>query len=287
MPHWIPSWPEAWGAAVVLALLARILLVRLQRPSVVPALLREVAVVAGLFGLWQLVGSQAVRTVNDARARGEAIWHVERALHLPSEASIQHLTAPHPWLVEFFNGYYVYAHFSSLGLMLLWVFLRHRAAYPRARNAVAFTTFACLVVSLVAVAPPRLLDARYGITDSAAAFGQSVYGPLGTGIADQCSAMPSVHVAWATLVGVFVYRLGAGRARWLGPLHTTLTLTVVVATGNHYWLDAIVAGLIVAASVVATSRVSAGAIDRDGESRADLPHAAVGQAAESLHEHSH
>ncbi|MDQ1635690.1 MAG: hypothetical protein QOJ32_2499 [Frankiaceae bacterium] len=287
MPHWIPSWPEAWGAALVLALVSRLLVLRLRGPGVLPALLRETAIVAALFGLWQFVGTHAVRAVGDAVGRGEAIWHVERMFHLPSEAAVQRLTAPHPWLVQFFNGYYVYAHFSTLGLMLLWVFLRHRAAYPQARNAVVLTTFACLAISLVAVAPPRLLDGRFGITDSAAAFGQSVYGPPGTGIADQFSAMPSVHVAWAALVGVLVYRTARGRARWLGPLHLFLTLVVVVSTGNHYWLDAAVAGLIVAASVVATDRASAGAVDRNDESRADPPHAAVGQPAESLDEHGH
>ncbi len=253
MPHWVPSWPEAWGTAVALAMLSRLLLVRLRRPSVVPALLREAAVVCGLFGLWQFVGTHAVRVVSDAVGRGEAIWHLERWLHLPSEASVQGLASPHPWLVQFFNGYYVYMHFSMLGLMLLWVFLRHRDAYARTRNAVALTTFACLLISLVAVAPPRLLDGRFGITDSAAEYGQSVYGAVGTGITDQFSAMPSVHVAWAALVGVIVFRTADSRARWLGPLHTLITLTVVVATGNHYWLDGVVAGIVVAAALALTA----------------------------------
>jgi PAP2 superfamily len=68
------------------------------------------------------------------------------------------------------------------------------------RNAVAASTAICLLISLVPVAPPRMLTSL-GFVDLAARYGQSVYVALGsTAGADQLSAMPSVHVAWAVLV---------------------------------------------------------------------------------------
>jgi membrane-associated phospholipid phosphatase len=57
---------------------------------------------------------------------------------------------------------------------------------------------------------------------------------------DQLSAMPSVHVAWAVLVGFYAWRIGNSRWRWLGPAHAAITVFVVVASGNHWWLDGIV-----------------------------------------------
>jgi hypothetical protein len=57
---------------------------------------------------------------------------------------------------------------------------------------------------------------------------------------DQLSAMPSVHIIWAVLVGWTVWRVSASKWRWIGPLHTVLTITVVLATANHYWADGIV-----------------------------------------------
>jgi hypothetical protein len=78
---------------------------------------------------------------------------------------------------------------------------------------------------------------------------------LGFG-ADQLSAMPSVHVAWAVLIGWSVARIGTGPWRWLGPAHAVVTVLVVVATANHFWADGIVAVavLIACAAVEAAVR---------------------------------
>jgi hypothetical protein len=102
------------------------------------------------------------------------------------------------------------------------------------------------------VAPPRVLGSDTllagglggigsagGIVDTAARYGQSVYGG-GLG-ADQFGAMPSVHVLWAVTVGWYAVKIGRSRWRYLGPVHTVLTIFIVIATGNHWWLDGIVA----------------------------------------------
>ena len=108
--------------------------------------------------------------------------------------------------------------------------------YRPVRQVMAWTTLGCLLVQLVPVAPPRMLP---GIVDTAMSYGQSVYA---NGLPfDQLSAMPSVHVAWAVLIGWYVWRISPSRWRFLGPMHAALTVTVVVVTGNHWWLDGIVA----------------------------------------------
>jgi hypothetical protein len=53
--------------------------------------------------------------------------------------------------------------------------------------------------------------------------------------------MPSVHVAWSVLVAWAVITRSRSRWRWLILLHPFVTVFVVVATGNHYWADGIVA----------------------------------------------
>jgi hypothetical protein len=84
--------------------------------------------------------------------------------------------------------------------------------------------------------------------DTGLAYGQSVYGALGRGIAGQLQAMPSIHVAWAALIGWAAYVASTSRWRWIGPLHFAITFVVVAVTGNHYWLDGIVAmGVLVGA----------------------------------------
>jgi hypothetical protein len=155
-------------------------------------------------------------------------------VRLPSEHDLQHLIAGHKLITEACNLYYATMHFTMLFVFLCWLFVRHREVYAPIRTTLALTTLACLLVQLMPVAPPRLMP---GFTDTAVKYGQSVYG-LGF---DSLSAMPSVHVAWAVLIGWFVARVSDSPWRWIGPLHACVTVFVVVATANHYWADGIVA----------------------------------------------
>jgi hypothetical protein len=161
---------------------------------------------------------------------------------------------PHPWLVEGANTFYGYAHLNGMALFLLWIWWRHRQQYARARTVIVLSTLACLLVQIVPVAPPRLLAER-GFVDTALAYGQSVYGEFGTGMANQLSAMPSVHVGWAVIVAVFVWRCGGRGWRWLGVAHAVTTTLVVVVTANHWWLDGIVAAGFVAIALPVGARL--------------------------------
>jgi MFS superfamily sulfate permease-like transporter len=63
--------------------------------------------------------------------------------------------------------------------------------------------------------------------------------------------MPSVHVGWALIVAFAVITVSRSRWRWLAAGYPLLTLLVVVVTANHFWLDGIAAGLLVAAVLAA------------------------------------
>ena len=95
-----------------------------------------------------------------------------------------------------------------------------------------------------------------------------MYGPIGQGISDQLSAMPSVHVAWSLWVAVVVIAAAHTRWRWLIVLHPIATLFAVVATANHWWADGIVAAFLLAFAVVADNVVR-GLIRRRRTPRAD------------------
>ena len=242
-------WLEWQPAAVLACVFAVIALV--ARPhgyrsaTVVAAFAQELAVMFTLYGVWRLANHLSLMQVNGAIWRGRWLWDVERAWHLPNEVTIQQMVLPHPLLTQFANIYYAVAHVPALIIFLVWLFSRHRADYPRVRNVLALTTLACLLIQLVPVAPPRLVPGL-GIVDAPLLYHQSVYGPIGTGIAAQLSAMPSVHVAWALLVGVGVVMATTSRWRWVVLAHPILTCWAVVATGNHFWLDGLAAAVILA-----------------------------------------
>jgi hypothetical protein len=149
---------------------------------------------------------------------------------------VQHLVLGHRLIVEGANLYYAAMHMTVMLAFLIWLFLRHRDRYRPVRMVMAWTTLGCLLLQLLPVAPPRMLP---GIIDTGLIYDQSVYShglPI-----DQLSAMPSVHVAWAVLVGYYTWRISPSHWRYIGPAHSVITIFVVVATGNHWWLDGIVA----------------------------------------------
>jgi hypothetical protein len=209
----------------------------------------ESALLFGLYALWQFAGSFTVMGTSGALPRGRWLWDAERVLHLPSETALQRLVLPHPLLVQACNLYYDVLHFPLLGACLIWLYARHRADYPRIRTTVALFTGISLLIQLIPVAPPRLL-ASTGMVDTAVQYGQSVYAWNGGFDADEFSAMPSVHVGWALIVAIAVITVSRSRWRWLAAAYPVLTLLVVVVTANHFWLDGIAAGLLVALVLV-------------------------------------
>jgi PAP2 superfamily len=264
----------SWSQAAVLAMfLAGFGL--LVRPAgrhwlvVTTAVCRETSLVLALFSFWQLAGQVSLLRLSAARGHGLWIWHFERTLHFPSEVTVQRWFVPYPLIIKFFNVYYATVHFPALIIFLVWCFFWHREHYPSVRNTVAILTAACLLIQLIPVAPPRMF-ANLGFVDTALRYGQSVYGAVGSGFADQLSAMPSVHVGWAVLIAVFVLRLSKSPWRWLVLVHTSLTILIVTVTANHWWLDGVVAVILLGMAIV-TERWSRALVTRLRASRVSVP----------------
>ena len=217
---------------------------------------REAGVIVGLYVLWQLILDQLVTGVSGAVRRGQWIWDVERALHLPSEASFQRLVLPHPLVAQASNGYYSGLHFPAMIGCLVWIFARHRDRYRWMRLNLILVTGISALVQAIPVAPPRLISGL-GMVDTGVLYHQSDYGPSGLHDPGQLISMPSVHVAWAVLVAVAVIAISRNRWRWLVLLHPVVTMAVVVDTANHFWLDGIVAAVIVGAVLAAEAALTA------------------------------
>lgn len=208
--------------------------------SSVGAFARELAIVLGLYALWLAIGTISVVKVDGAMHAGTQIWNIERAIGLPNERSLQHVFLHSSALIQACNVYYAIVHLPSMLIFLLWLWFFHRPQYRTVRNLVALSTLGCLILQMIPVAPPRLVPSLH-VIDTPAMFGQAVYPSFGKNGPAQLSAMPSVHVTWAVIVGVTIVLVASSRGRWFALAHPVVTTLVVVVTGNHYWLDAIVA----------------------------------------------
>ena len=136
-------------------------------------------------------------------------------------------------------------HVPALVGFLVWLFVRHRDRYPHWRVGLAVVTAGCLAIRWVRVAPPRYLT-DLGYQDLSEICGPSVYGEVGSGVSDQFTAMPSIHVGWAAVVSFGIFLSTTSRWRWFFLLHVVITTLVVAATGHHWWMDGVVAVLLLA-----------------------------------------
>lgn len=216
-----------------------------------PSGLREAAMLASLFGAYELLRMLGRSAVDDAVDRGQWIVRWQASLGLPSEAWAQGLVMPQEGLVAAVNTYYVFVHFPGTAMFLVWMWRRHRHQYEYFRNVlVALTVAGLLLHALLPVAPPRLLP-ESGFVDTMAVVGPTAYGDgPAASLANQYAAFPSLHVGWALVVAYGVLRVSASRIRWLLVLHPATTVVVVVVSANHYWADAAAAAALLAAAVL-------------------------------------
>jgi hypothetical protein len=208
---------------------------------------KELAI-AGAVYLAYWFGRMLTRDSHVAASRNaERVIDFERTLGGFTEMTLQRWAIDVPGVVELLNRYYVWVHFPATITFLLWVFAVRRHAYATIRSWFAAVTVAGLVIHvLFPLAPPRMTP---GFVDTLDAFGPDIYtDDTSRSIANQFAAMPSLHFGWALIVAIGLGRLTRRRRRlWMA--HPVITLLAIVVTGNHYWLDAAVAGVLVVAAV--------------------------------------
>lgn len=215
----------------------------------------------GLFCLiYEELRDHTVQAGTVAASHALSIVSAERALGLFHEQAVQAAFRGTQGVIDVFNLYYGGTHFLIPAAILVWLALRHPGRYALARTALAVTTgVAFLFFWLFPVAPPRLLPGRFGIIDTLNAVGTSGHFEtrLITTAGDIYASMPSLHVGWAVWCALAVYpvvRHWALRCLVIAyPLATTL---VVVATGNHFFLDAIAGAVLAVASWASVKWIS-------------------------------
>ena len=222
--------------------------------------LREVPLIAMLYLIYAGGRILASHHTGEAFHHAEQVWSLERAIGLPSEHSLQQLALNWTWLIKALGAYYARVHFPVTIAVLIWLFVRRPEAYPWFRWTLALLTgFGLVGHVLYPLAPPRMLT-DHGMVDTAKTYGDSVYGQVGTGLANQFAAMPSLHVGWAVLIAVALITTLRSKWRWLAIVHPVITIVVVVITGNHYWLDGIIACLLLLLALTLTRSLRPAAV---------------------------
>lgn len=225
--------------------------------------IREVALLAALWVIYSLSRLVAANDLSLARDRAGDVLHIESLLHLDVEMWLNSTLAPITGLAVPMAFWYATLHYIVTPAVLLFLFFRRRTDYSRARNAIVIGSAIGLVCYvLLPTAPPRLmpgggyLDAL-AMTSGHGWWGGDASAPAGLGhITNELAAMPSLHVGWTVWVAWAVWRHTNLVGRAVACLYVAGTTFVVVATGNHWILDAVAGAAVVAIGIVISGRVA-------------------------------
>jgi hypothetical protein len=230
-------------------------------PTVRPYLVGELVVVLFLLKLYDVVRTHSNLRKGDAIRTGRDLFDFEKWLHIDFEPAFNHWTVDHRFFNYLASYWYQYAHITISMLVLAWCWYWRPAAYRTFRNALVLINLAGLTVFLLLpVAPPRLLPGSGFIdADRLVGFGSNDVGPV---TADAYGAFPSLHIAWATWVVAVTYTLvRSDRLARAWVVYPFITVLAIVATGNHFVLDA-VAGALLALAALKVARHHWGRTDR-------------------------
>ncbi|MDQ0910959.1 hypothetical protein QFZ22_006944 [Streptomyces canus] len=253
-PYYRSPIPTAYAAPVPARLPRVPMLPFLRRVLTRPNLLLELLLIRVTYAAYQQVRLAATGGTNSAgraaaEEHGRQILDLERLLHIDIEHWVNHAVVKVDWLRNFFDFYYESFHFVVPLSVLAVLYWRRPGDYRWARASLGFATLLALVgFWLYPLAPPRLMpalgviDTVHGVQD----FSKPDYGTL-TALTNQYAAMPSLHFGWSLWCGVVIAIIAP---RWwmkgLGLLHPLFTVSAIVATGNHWVLDAVGGAAVVA-----------------------------------------
>ncbi|WP_328870875.1 phosphatase PAP2 family protein [Streptomyces sp. NBC_00287] len=217
------------------------LLHRLRAPRR-PRLWFEILLIAVSYWTYSLVRNAVPEQRGEALRNADWIWKAEQTLGLAVEQSFNQAVNSVTWLIVGMNYYYATLHFVVTLGVLVWLYRSHPGRYAATRTVLFATTgVALLGYYLYPLAPPRLMTGGNFIDT---VLVHQTWGSMASGdlknMSNQYAAMPSMHIGWSLWCGLTIFALASlPWVRILGLLYPVATLVVIVATANHFWLDAV------------------------------------------------
>jgi membrane-associated phospholipid phosphatase len=208
-------------------------------------LLRQLGVFAALYYAYRLTRGAVHGKAADAFENARHVVDIERSLHIFVEPSVQAWASGSSLVTDAASWMYINAQTSVTLGALVWLYLFRNDSFYFVRNMFAIAFLLAIVgYVLVPTAPPRFLP-EWGFQDTVSEFTHisqdnvtlnALYNPY--------AAIPSMHVAFALMIGWPISRLVRWRAlKVFWALYPLLVTFVIVATANHFITDAVLGAL--------------------------------------------
>jgi membrane-associated phospholipid phosphatase len=209
--------------------------------------LRDWWPVLAAFALCPLMASLAPDDPAEPLHRAAALRTLESGLGTHFEPAAVAWLSARPALHAAAGFFYLWVHLPATVGVLVWVWLERRRAFGSVRNAFLLTQGTTVAINALLPTAPPLMD---GGEAARAAGGSEVAYVLQSPFA----AMPSGHVAFATFVsGTLIVLVRKWPLRVAAGGYLALVVAIVIATGNHFCLDAAAGAAIAAIALRATA----------------------------------
>jgi hypothetical protein len=183
----------------------------------------------------------------------EALIEFERSLHMFWEPTIQQATLQAHWIQELANAVYAYLHFPVLIAVGLWLWFKRRAEFLFMRSVMFISmVFGLAFYYFLPAAPPRLLSLHgydFGFVDTVFGGNTNISYAQPSYLLNEYAAIPSFHFGWIAMASAAVWV--NTKSRWLRGVAVLLSVVMawaIVASANHFFIDMILGGLVVAVS---------------------------------------
>jgi PAP2 superfamily len=221
-------------------------------------LIIQLALLAGAYWAWRHARGAVDGSIGLSFSHARDLVSAERSLGLLIEPSVQHWAVDAGWPAEVARWGYANLHFKGSCLMLAIIYFGYRGSFGFVRNAVLCAMAISVIgYALFPTAPPRFLP-ELGLDPSTAVTGND---PLlsrpGDALFNPFAAVPSMHVGLSVILAWSLAMMVRPRALKVVLFAYPLLMTyVVITSGNHFWLDAVL-GLLTAALAVGAAMLLA------------------------------
>lgn len=218
-------------------------------PSGGEDVLRQGLLMLACYAIYDVSRGLVVGREATAMANGLFFLNLEKAMHIFVEPWVQSRVSTVPAAMSFMVWAYGALHLPLIMGAMVWVFTQRRSQWKLVRNWFLGINFmAVLLYLLLPTAPPRMIFTA-GIVDESYMHGKRPAIYENGLLANPFAAVPSLHFAYALFIALVLFMLARHWwLRWGGFLYPALTMVVIVATGNHFIVDAFASVLVVAAA---------------------------------------
>ena len=190
-------------------------------------------------------------------SRGLQIIDLEQRMGIFTELHWQEFFLPYELLMDIANQVYAWGHYPVLAAIGTWLAIKNPSRFRFVRNVMLLSGVVGIVAYwLLPTAPPRLIHLSgidFGFVDTVHGSADVVYLQPAPFVND-FAALPSFHFGWIALASAAIWvNTTNPYLRALAVAMSVVMWWAIVVTGNHFFFDMVIGGLVVAVCWIAVA----------------------------------